>query len=104
MVAFLVMVLLYLIILVFLVGLGTGVGLLLHALIPAMDQGMAILIGLVAAALALHFLGRLLELAPLTTPETEFDDLDEELTVRPPLRVYDIAPLPPLPRRRRRKP
>lgn len=101
---FLVMALLYLIILLLLVGLGLGVGWLLHTLLPAVDQGMAILIGLVAAALALHFLGRLLDMAPLTTPESELDELDEELTVRPPLRVYDIAPLPPLPRRRRRKP
>ena len=104
MAAFLVMGLLFFIILIFLVGLGTGIGLLLHALIPAVDQGMGILIGLVAAALALHFLGRLLDMAPLTTPDADLDDLDEALAVRPPLRVSDIAPLPPLPRRRRRKP
>ena len=103
MLAFLLMGLLYLIILLFLVGLGTGVGFLLHALIPAVDQGMGTLIGLVAAALALHFLGRLLELVPLTTPASDFDDLDEELEVRPGVRLYPLTPLPPLPRRRRRK-
>ena len=51
--------LIYLVILVLLLSVGVGVGFVLHWLIPGVDMGLAILIGVIASGLAIHFYGRL---------------------------------------------
>ena len=43
-----------------LVGVGVGLGVLLHGLVPAIDLGVGTLIGVVAFGLCLQFVGRLL--------------------------------------------
>lgn len=46
-------------ILVLLLGIGVGVGFVLHWLISGVDMGLAILIGVAASGMALHFFWRL---------------------------------------------
>jgi hypothetical protein len=58
---FLVLLLIYLLINLFLVGVGVGVGFFLHWVLPVVDVGMGILIGIMVTAFSLHGLGRLME-------------------------------------------
>lgn len=87
----------YLLIKLFLLGVGIGVGFLLHWLLPAIDLGSGVLIGVVATGLTLHFFGRLLALVdsepePVLSPETM-----QRIT-------YLIDPAPPRRSRRRKTP
>jgi len=52
--------LLFLILLFLILGPGIGIGFLLHWLLPTVELGPAILIGVVAVGFALLFIGRLL--------------------------------------------
>ena len=88
--------LIYLILKLFLLGVGIGVGFLLHWIVPAIDVGMAALIGLVATGLSIHFFAR------LTGLRDAFPEEALEPEVIPPV-AYIIDPLPPIPRQRRRR-
>ena len=57
-----------------LVGLGMGVGVLVHWLVPAIDIGVGTLIGVVATGFSLLFFGRL-----MTFPDP---DLEEDVEPR----------------------
>lgn len=54
-----------------LVGVGVGLGVLLHGLVPAIDLGVGTLIGVVAFGLCLQFVGRLLLFSDLSLEEEE---------------------------------
>jgi hypothetical protein len=56
-----------------LVGFGIGVGLLLHWLLPAIDLGMSVLIGVIAFAFAFQIVTRLM----MSVPTNEVEDNDE---------------------------
>jgi divalent metal cation (Fe/Co/Zn/Cd) transporter len=49
----------YLLIKILFLGVGIGIGFLLHWMLPAVDLGMGILIGVVATGVAVHFFIRL---------------------------------------------
>ena len=49
-----------------LVGVGLGLGVLLHGLVPAIDIGVGTLIGVVAFGFCLQFVGRLLLFSDLS--------------------------------------
>lgn len=51
--------LIYLVIKLFLLSVASAVGFLLHWLIPTIDLGIGLLIGLLATGMTLHFFGRL---------------------------------------------
>lgn len=86
----------YLLVKTFLIALGIGIGFLLHWIVPAIDVGMGVLIGVVATGFSIYFFGRI---SALPDPST-LEDLEPE-TVSPV--TYIIDPIPPLPRRRRSK-
>jgi hypothetical protein len=54
-----------------LVGVGLGLGVLLHGLLPAIDLGVGTLIGVVAFGFCLQFVGRLLLFSDLSLEEEE---------------------------------
>ena len=86
------------------IGIGCLWGLLLHAMIPRVDLGIGILIGLVATGLSL----RLFEKFASLMRGYELDDLDDDgdITLDPagPVIVLDpFEPPPPRPRTRRKK-
>jgi NhaP-type Na+/H+ or K+/H+ antiporter len=86
----------YLVIETLLLGMGVVVGFLLHWLWPAVDLGIAILIGVVATGFSAHFYGRLMS----SMEEKQLiDELDQEIISRAP--TY-VMPLPPKGKRRRR--
>jgi len=89
----------YQVILVILLGVGVGVGFVLHWLIPGVDMGLAILIGVITSGMAIHFYGRLTGLFPGT------ELLDDELPPDRPVsaRLYPGESLAPR-RSRKRKP
>jgi hypothetical protein len=64
----------YLLIKAALLGIGIGTGFLLRWLMPALDLGMCILIGVVATGIAVHFLARLLA----SVNEVDDEELKEE--------------------------
>jgi NhaP-type Na+/H+ or K+/H+ antiporter len=74
--------LLLLFILIGLVGMGLGVGLFLRWLSPPIDWGMAVLIGVFASSMTIHFFARLMAKI--------FDSLSETETVA---KVLDESPL-----------
>jgi hypothetical protein len=80
-------------------ALGVGLGFLLHWLMPSVDLGMGILIGVIASGLSIHFLSSLLNYfgAFPTLPILLGGDEDPD---RFPL--YEIGPPPPT-RRKKRK-
>jgi len=63
-------------------GLGIGIGFLLHWLFPAIDLGMAVLIGVVASGWAIHFFVRLYNTVD-TIMEHERDSELDEVVVKP---------------------
>ena len=87
--AFLVTLTLYLVIKVFLLGVGSAVGFLLHWMVPAVDLGSSILIGVVATGLSVHFFGK------LTAALGAYDEEGGPVT------FYAVSP--PQTKRRRRK-
>ena len=90
--SFLGLLFLYLLINVLLIAIGIGIGFLLHWIVPAVEIGMSILIGVVASAISLHFWVRLfIHLEDYAEEELFFDQLSE------------ITPPPPREKRQRRK-
>src|SRR5215813_1246332 len=86
----------YLLIKVFLLVVGLGVGFLLHWLIPAINVGMGVLIGVIATGYSLFFFGRLSTLRDADLIEgTEPEPIDRM--------IYLLGP-PPRRRRSKRKP
>ena len=78
-----------------LLAVGIGIGFLLHWLIPAIELGMGVLIGVVATGISVYFFARM-----MNTPEVISDEgIDAEL---PPRITYLIDPMP-APRRRKRR-
>jgi len=90
----------YLLINVLLLAAGVGIGYLLRWLLPAVDWGAGILIGVVTTAISAYVFGRVLT-ARVTEPEPE-DETDEEPEAEDDSRVF-IYPASPFPTRRRRK-
>ena len=86
----------YLLIKLFLIGMGSVIGVLLHWLVPAINVGVGILIGVVASAMAIHFYTRLMGVLRI------YDEPDVELDPEPAPPIY-IYPYGPLPSRRKRK-
>ena len=69
-----------------LVAVGGVVGYLLHRMLPSIDLGMGILIGVVSTGFSIHYFIRLLQFAEfLEPPHYEGDD------GLPPIRVYPLA-------------
>jgi hypothetical protein len=59
-------------------GLGIGVGFLLTWLLPALDFSVAMLIGVLATGISIHFFGNFLRMEhDVTDPSSELDELDE---------------------------
>jgi hypothetical protein len=87
----------YLLIKLVVVGLGVGFGFLLRWLIPAIETGTAVLIGVIATGLTIHFLGRLMAFADSNDPT------DPELDLERIPRVVVLDPMEPLRSRRSRK-
>ncbi len=83
----------YLIINVALLGLGCAVGFLLHWLLPEVDLGIGVLIGVVATGFTIHFFSRIMV-------SMKAYELDEDLDPRP-ITLFELEP--PRPSRRRRK-
>lgn len=89
----------YLIIKLLLLGVGSAVGWLLHALAPSIDLGVGILIGVIVTGLSVHFYARLMG---LTSTLDAFDTFDISDLPPPPITIVS-PPEPPAPRRRRRR-
>ena len=88
----------YVIVGAILLAIGTGIGFFLHWLIPAVDLGIGILIGVLTTGFTVQILGKTLSL-----PLDDTDDVPLDEPVELSRRVtYLIDPEPP-PRRRRRK-
>ncbi len=85
----------YLLITLVLLAVGLGIGSLLHWLVPAVDLGMGMLIGVVTTGLTLHLLGRLVAVLERSEDDTQ---AELEAEIRPILTQYEIVP-----RRRRSK-
>ena len=81
-----------------LLGVGTGVGFLLHWLIPTVDLGIGILIGVITIAFTAQLFARIISI-PLD--EADAAPIDDAVTLSRRV-TYLIDPEPP-PRRRRRK-
>ncbi len=79
-----------------LLGLGCAVGFLLHWVLPEVDLGTALLIGLVATGFTIYFFARLS--ATLKAYEVNEDENEEG----PPITLFAIQP-PRTTRRRRKK-
>ena len=86
------MLFLYLLFNVLLIALGIGIGFFLHWILPAVEIGMSILIGVVASGISLHFGIRLFAYLGDYTEEALFI---EEMS--------EITPPPPRQKRQRRK-
>ncbi len=85
----------YLLITLVLLAVGLGIGSLLHWLVPAVDLGMGMLIGVVTTGLTLHLLARLVAVLERSEDDTQ---AELEAEIRPILTQYEIVP-----RRRRSK-
>jgi hypothetical protein len=80
------LILTYLIVNLGVVASGVGIGLLLRRVLPAVDLGAGILIGVVATGLSIHFFLRLLSFAEVfDLTDLEGDDF------APPVRVYSVG-------------
>ncbi len=82
----------YLLFNVLLIALGIGIGFLLHWILPAVEIGMSILIGVVASGISLHFWIRMNSYLG--------DYVEEELFLE---ELSEITPPPPRRKRQRRK-
>ncbi len=92
------MLILFLFILAALVGAGMGVGFLLHWIAPTIDMGIGTLIGVLAVALAFHFLGRLM--AGVTEMQLEEESEDTFSSRTRAILVEPIVTRRPRPRKR----
>jgi hypothetical protein len=81
-----------------LLAIGTGVGFLLHWIIPSVDLGIGILIGVITIGFTAQLFGRILSI-PLTELEDDVEYVEPPLPQRI---TYLIDPTPPQ-RRRKRK-
>lgn len=81
-----------------LLGVGAGIGFLLHWLIPAVDLGVGILIGVITIGFTAQLFARIVSL-PISEPEEEIAPVAPPLPQRI---TYLIDPEPPR-RGRRRK-
>jgi hypothetical protein len=75
---------------------GAGIGSLIHWILPSVDLGTGILIGLVATGFSIHYFTRVMSLVEV------FDDTDEEDDDDIPPR-FRVLPVPPTRPGRRRK-
>ena len=89
--------LLYLLINLGVIAAGVGIGFLLRRLLPSVDPGSSILIGVVTTGFSLHYFARLMSLGPVVDAVE-----DEEDDTPPPVVFYPPAP-PRSGRKRRRK-
>jgi F0F1-type ATP synthase assembly protein I len=65
----------YLLINLGLIGLGVGIGFLLHRMLPSVDLGMGILIGVVATGFSIHYYARLMKYVDeYNHNQNEYDD------------------------------
>lgn len=87
----------YVLIKLVIVGVGVAFGFLLRWLIPAIETGTAVLIGMIATGLTIHFLGRLIAFADSVDPT------DPELDLERAPRVVILDSIEPLRSRRSRK-
>ncbi|HSH81275.1 MAG TPA: hypothetical protein VLA19_22305 [Herpetosiphonaceae bacterium] len=85
----------YLLITLVLLAVGLSIGSLLHWLVPTVDLGMGMLIGVVTTGLTLHLLARLVAVLERSEDDTQ---AELEAEIRPILTQYEIVP-----RRRRSK-
>src|SRR5262245_37948547 len=86
----------YLLIKAFLLAVAIGLGFLLRWIIPALDLGISILIGLLATGLTIHYITRISSMAnDLATEDLDSDDLPPITIIAPPEVIS--------PRRRRHK-
>src|SRR5215470_9461604 len=91
---FLPFIIVFLIIVIVLLCLGVGIGFLLHWILPSVDFGMAILIGLIASAFSIQVL------TGLNTPASDEDEEPED-NEKGMERIYLVEP--PIMRRRKKK-
>ena len=78
-----------------LLALGFAIGLLLHWLIPSIDLGIGVLIGVVATGFSVQFFGRITSL-PLP-------DFSQDMEPEPPPSIVYVDPLPERRKGRRRQ-
>ena len=86
------MLFLYLLFNTLLIALGIGIGFLLHWILPAVEIGMSILIGVVASGISLHF--------GIQLNSFLGDYVEEELFLE---ELSEITPPPPRQKHQRRK-
>ena len=86
----------YLLTNLFVLGLGTGMGFLLHWILPAVDLGVGILIGVVTSSISIYFFARLSSLRDELEDEALAQELRSRLTDHP-------IELVPVKRNRKRK-
>ncbi len=89
------LVLIFVIVLVFLLGLSVGIAFLLHWLMPAVGLEMALLVAVIAVGQAMLIFGRLMSLLPAPSEETESEE--------PPRPIVILDQEVVLPRRRRKR-
>ncbi|MFL5800309.1 MAG: hypothetical protein ACJ8CR_00915 [Roseiflexaceae bacterium] len=71
-----------------LLALGFGIGLLLHWLVPSIDLGIGVLIGVVATGFSVQFFGRITSL-----PLPDFgQDIEQEPELEPPPTIVYVDP------------
>ena len=87
----------YLLINLGLIGLGVGIGFLLHWMLPSVDLGMGVLIGVVATGFSIHYYARLMK---VVDAYNHYEDEDEDLL--PPSRILVLGS-PRAGRKRKRK-
>lgn len=90
--AFLILFIFYLLVNAFMIALGIGIGFVLHWILPAVEIGVSILVGVVASGISLYFAIRIYNYLG--------DYADESLFIE---HLTEIAPLPPRQKRQRRK-
>jgi hypothetical protein len=90
----------YVLINAFVIGLGLGIGFLLHRLIPSIELGASVLAGIFSTGLSIHYFFRLLRFIGFLEPFMFVDD--EEDDDSPPVMVYPQITSRPS-RKRKRK-
>jgi F0F1-type ATP synthase assembly protein I len=76
----------YLFMKVVLLGVGIGIGWALHWMVPQVDLGMGILIGLLATIASIHFYTRLNAMVPYVVEDDE-EEADEDEKDYPPIAI-----------------
>lgn len=82
----------------FLLGLGTGIGFLLHWILPGVDVGIGILIGVVTTIASTGFYLRLNRITEQIEDEVLLEEIKSNLKLRA------VEPMPVARRRKRRPP